>query len=737
MQKLLIAFFCFSFLGASAQIVDRIEFREAKFKTGDDLLWASSFYNDDTWSTIKPGINWEPQGFDGYNGFAWYRIRFTLSSSIRENLFWKDSLRLFLARIDDADEIFLNGSIIAKNGSFPTDNKGYMTKWNETREIHLASTNPLLYWDKENLLAVRVYDGGGPGGIFSATPYVNMLDIVDGIRISVYFDQRNEKNNSLLLGNIFSIPISGRLNLSVVDTEKDSVLYSSSTAVTIPPNSSSTISLKIDPSRRIGVLTTFIEKNSGRSVSTTKINPYILTPASSPMPAINCASVFGVRPGSPFLFKIAATGEKPLQYSAVNLPVGLILDPKTGIIKGSVAKRGDYKLHFVVKNRLGIAKKEFIIKCGDLLALTPPMGWNSWNCWGLSVSDIKVRASAQALIDKGLADHGWTYMNIDDGWELSKRKDDGEIFANEKFPDMKALGDWLHSNGLKFGIYSSPGSLTCGGYLGSYQHEMQDATTYHNWGIDYLKYDWCSYENIHGGKDSSLASYKKPYELMGQVLRKQPRDIVYSLCQYGMKSVWQWGNEVDGNCWRTTGDIEDSWESLKNIGFSQNKQWPFAKPGRWNDPDMLIVGDVGWGENLHPSRLTPDEQYTHISLWCLLSAPLLIGCDISKMDDFTLSLLTNDEVIALNQDRLGRQAKQVIKKDAYQVWVKELSDGNKAIGIFNLTEEYQSVHLTWPELLLSGKLKIRDCWRQKDLGKFDFYDCKIPPHGVSLVKISK
>ncbi|HJW28524.1 MAG TPA: glycoside hydrolase family 27 protein, partial [Saprospiraceae bacterium] len=370
------------------------------------------------------------------------------------------------------------------------------------------------------------------------------------------------------------------------------------------------------------------------------------------------------------------------------------------------------------------------------IALTPPMGWNSWNCWGLSVSDKRDRSSAQALIDKGLADHGWTYMNIDDGWEAPQRKHNGEIASNDKFPDMPSLGKWLHGKGLKFGIYSSPGPHTCGGYLGSYQHETQDASTYAQWGIDYLKYDWCSYGRIHDEQDTSLASYIKPYSVMQHALRAQPRDIVYSLCQYGMKKVWTWGHEVDGNCWRTTGDIEDTWESMYRIAFNQVDMQPYAQPGRWNDPDMLIVGNVGWGDHLHPTRLSADEEYTHISLWCLLSAPLLIGCDISSMDEFTINLLTNDEVIAIDQDAAGIQAWRVINNEAYQVWMKPLQDGSHAIGIFNVSDEYQTISIPFHDLKLEGSYAVRDLWRQKDLGAFETFTTRVPPHGVMLIRVN-
>jgi hypothetical protein len=302
---------------------------------------------------------------------------------------------------------------------------------------------------------------------------------------------------------------------------------------------------------------------------------------------------------------------------------------------------------------------------------------------------------------------------------------------------MKALGDWLHAQGLKFGIYSSPGPLTCGGYLGSYEHEMQDATSYANWGIDYLKYDWCSYGDIYKkAGDTSLAAYMKPYRVMQHALKAQSRDIYYSLCQYGMHDVWKWAPEVDGNSWRTTGDITDTWESLSSIGFTQNKLYHYAMPGHWNDPDMLIAGQVGWGEDLRSTRLTPDEQYTHISLWCLLSAPLLIGCDISKMDDFTLNLLTNDEVLAIDQDPLGKQARQKIKKNNYQVWVKKLEDSSYAVGIFNLAKNYQVITVNWKDAGLKSNCRARDLWQQKDLGSFKTsFTAKIPPHGVILLKV--
>jgi alpha-galactosidase len=227
----------------------------------------------------------------------------------------------------------------------------------------------------------------------------------------------------------------------------------------------------------------------------------------------------------------------------------------------------------------------------------------------------------------------------------------------------------------------------------------------------------------------------KPYQVMDAALRKQNRDIVFSLCQYGMGDVWEWGAQVGGNCWRTTGDIGDSWSSMSGIGFNQNGHEKWAGPGHWNDPDMLILGKVGWG-HLHPTRLTPNEQYTHISLWCLLCSPLLIGADMSQLDPFTFNLLANDEVLAVNQDATGQQASRKAKKGETEVWAKDMSDGSKAVGLFNRGEGATEVTVQWADLGLSGQRLVRDLWRQKDEGKFaDSFTANVPRHGVCLVRI--
>ena len=497
--------------------------------------------------------------------------------------------------------------------------------------------------------------------------------------------------------------------------------------------------------------------------------PYILTPPPPPAPRINGPKVFGVRPGSPFLYTIPATGGRPMTFAVDDLPDGLEVDAKTGRITGAIAGKGEFTVTLRAKNSFGEAKREFRVVCGDRIALTPPMGWNSWNCFAHEVSAEKVKSAADAFVRAGLIDHGWTYINIDDFWQNHRESDDptlrgefrdkdGNIVPNQRFPDMKGLADYVHGLGLKIGLYSSPGPWTCGGCTGSFDHEERDAETYAKWGYDYLKYDWCSYkpamEKQRGGssaafagakswggfmpKDTALAELARPYAIMHRALAAQKRDIVFSLCQYGMGDVWTWGDAVGGQCWRTTGDIVDTWDSMSGIGFHQDKAAPYAKPGNWNDPDMLIVGHVGWGKS-HPTRLTTDEQYAHISLWCLLSAPLLIGCDLEKLDDFTLSLLTNDEVLAVDQDALGRQATCAVGDGDLRVYVKDLEDGGRAAGFFNAGVTPLEIRFAdFAKLGVAGSQTVRDLWRQKDIATLDTRRDRlplvIPAHGVRLCK---
>jgi alpha-galactosidase len=393
-------------------------------------------------------------------------------------------------------------------------------------------------------------------------------------------------------------------------------------------------------------------------------------------------------------------------------------------------------------------------------ASTPPMGWNSWNHFGRNVSDADVRAAADALVSSGMKDAGYVYVNIDDGWQ-GTRDSNGNIRGNDKFPDIKALADYVHSRGLKLGIYSSPGPKTCANFEGSYGHEEQDAHVYAAWGVDFLKYDLCSYRLVLAEQAEGLSAKQKEtlrqaagdprnqmavlsrmlqayspgqivmmkaaYEKMHLALEQTGRPIFYSLCQYGLGDVWQWGASVGGNAWRTTGDIRDSYSSMSSIGFGQLGIAQFAGPGHWNDPDMLEIGNGG---------MTVEEYRAHMSLWSLLAAPLLAGNDLSKMTPETLSILTNREVIAVDQDRLGKQAERVWASKANEIWMKPLSSGAVAVGLFNRGGEPGPITVNFADLGLHRSVKVRDLWMAKDLGRLrTSYTVSVPPHGVVMLKL--
>ena len=356
---------------------------------------------------------------------------------------------------------------------------------------------------------------------------------------------------------------------------------------------------------------------------------------------------------------------------------------------------------------------------GEGLARTPPMGWNSWNRFACKVTASDVRSAADAIAANGMKAAGYIYVNIDDCWQ-GKRDEKGVLHPNEKFPDMKGLADYVHSKGLKVGIYSSPGPKTCEGFEGSFGHEEQDARMYGEWGIDYLKYDYCSFQ---GDVDAQIAAYRKMHE----GLLKTGRPIVFSLCQYGMDRVWAWGPGVGGNLWRTTEDISDDYVSMAYIGFGQEGLDRFAGPGHWNDPDMLEIGN---------GKMNHDEYLTHMSLWCMLAAPLLAGNDLSKMTAETLDILTNPEVVAVDQDQAGIQGYPVAQEGPLEVWVKPLWDGGKAVGLFNRGESAMPVTAHFRDIGIGDQASVRDLWAKRDLGVVrDRFTAVVPKHGVVLVKV--
>jgi alpha-galactosidase len=358
------------------------------------------------------------------------------------------------------------------------------------------------------------------------------------------------------------------------------------------------------------------------------------------------------------------------------------------------------------------------------LSQTPPMGWNSWNKFASKVDDAGVRAAADAIVASGMKDAGYVYVNIDDTWQAD-RDAQGNIRTNKKFPDMKALADYVHSKGLKLGIYSSPGPNTCAGYEGSYGHEEQDAKAYASWGIDYLKYDWCGARNIY--KDSEMQAV---YQKMGDALQASGRPIVYSLCQYGRDDVWKWGPQVSGNLWRTTGDIRDSWDSMSKIGFSQSDIAQYAGPGHWNDPDMLEVGNGG---------MNTTEYKTHMSLWAILAAPLLAGNDLQHMPPEIREILINRDVIAVDQDSAGKQGTRAAKSGDSEIWARELADGSKAVGLFNRASTPSNVTLKWTDVgFMQTPKHARDLWQHKEVKlQGPELSASVPPHGVVMLRVSQ
>ena len=485
-----------------------------------------------------------------------------------------------------------------------------------------------------------------------------------------------------------------------------------------------------------------------RSVSPRQLG--ILTPKPGPAPRINGAAVFGVRPGNPVVYRLPVTGERPMELAAKNLPEGLKFDPATQVLSGSVAVRGDYEIVFTAKNAKGAAERALTLKVGDAICLTPALGWNSWNAFGNYVTASNVIAAAEALVSSGLADHGWSYINIDDCWQNycaesdrpceqddfvgPARLADGTIATNRRFPDMKAMTDRIHALGLRAGIYSSPGPWTCARHTGSFGHEAQDAKTFADWGFDFLKYDMCSYWKKEFGK--GVWRIMHPYWLMGRALAHQKRDIVFSLCEYGLETPGMWGNLVHGHSWRTTGDVFDVWESIAGSIESQKRLFPYSRPGAFNDPDMLCVGPVRFND-FKGSRLAPNEQYTHISLWALVASPLMIGCDMTKLDEFTLSLLSNDEVLAIDQDPLGLGAGCVAEGDDWEIWARPLADGSIAAGLYNKSLREQTIVMDMSALGMECKWRARDVWRQADLGVFlGKYERSVPAHATHLVKFT-
>jgi len=475
----------------------------------------------------------------------------------------------------------------------------------------------------------------------------------------------------------------------------------------------------------------------------------LLTPPPGPAPKINGPSVYGCRPGNPLLYRIPTTGERPLQFTAIDLPSGLQLDPDRGLITGKAPKTGTHVVQLQAANTHGESARELRIVSGDRLALTPTMGWNHWYAHYDRITEPMMRRAADILVESGMADVGYAYVSIDDCWMNAPKNADplrvgplrdaeGNIIPNRHFPDMRALTEYIHSYGLKAGIYTSPGPLTCGGFAGSHEYETEDARQFAEWGFDLLKYDWCSYGQVPG-VDRSRESLQKPYRLMAGLLRQQPRDIVLNLCQYGMGNVWEWGAEVGGHSWRTSGDLGFELSRIFQVALANAEHRQFNGPGSWNDPDYIQIGYIGTARGMgmpQPCPLTPNEQYAFMSLWCLMAAPLFYSGDLERLDAFTLNVLCNPEVIAVNQDPLGKCARSIQINSEVFLMVKEMVDGSLALGLFNAGEFRAEVSATWSALGIQGPRRVRDLWRHEDRGIVESrYTATVPRRGGLLVRL--
>ncbi len=469
----------------------------------------------------------------------------------------------------------------------------------------------------------------------------------------------------------------------------------------------------------------------------------------SQMPRINGPKVWGVRPGHPVDYYLPIAGEQPIEVEVGgDIPEGVTFDAARRMLVGCPARAGAYRMIVKAGNRFGRTEREFTLKVGETISLTPPLGWNSWNCFGAKVTDADIRRAADAIVATGLREHGWMYVNLDDGWTLPHayeevtprtptRTKEGRLLTAATFPDMKALADYIHSKGLRAGLYSSPGRATCGRFEGSYGHEEIDAATWADWGFDYLKYDWCGYQVINR-KPACREEFSAPFAKMYSILRRQKRDMVLAICQYGMGNVSTWARSC-GNLWRATGDLKDEWGKIYQAPekLFEQSTFSFAGPGCWADLDMMTFGRVStYGKHLHPCYLSNNEQYTHLALWAMTCSPILLGCDLTQLDDLTLSYLSNDDLLDIHQDALGCPALcRVAESGAYAIWKRPLDDGSTAIAIVNRLPYAQEVRLNFAREGLPWRVRQFDVWRNVDLGTVCLESVHtIPAHATLVLK---
>ncbi len=495
----------------------------------------------------------------------------------------------------------------------------------------------------------------------------------------------------------------------------------------------------------------------------------ILTPAAPLAPRINGPAVYGARPGKQFIYRIPVQGERPIVFQVDDLPAGLKLDSEKGIITGvTPAQMGDYTMSVSVKNSHGQTRRAFKLVVGDKLALTPPVGWNAWGGYMLMVSDQVMRRTADMIVEKGLADVGFQYVGIDDCWmrvspenfaarNEFKRKQhegfdfdgligderdaDGNILPNKRFPDMKGMVDYIHNHGLKAGLYSTPGPYTCQNFAGSFGHEQQDAAQYARWGFDLLKYDLCSARQILGELKEKTPGYKAVefWRPMANAIKSQDRDILFNLCEYGLDKPWNWAPELGIQSWRIGGDLNHGVKTyFKQALRLVTELRAYSKPGQWNDPDFMYIHKI----RDHRTMVAPtieipldtNQRYQYVTLWSVTCAPFFFSCDMDQIDEFTIRLLSNADVVGINQDELGQVAKIEKQTDDEVVMSKMLADGSRALALFNRNAaEEREIKLDAGLLGAEAPRHVLDVWRQKEVKDLRSGDTVLlSPNGVAL-----
>lgn len=462
-------------------------------------------------------------------------------------------------------------------------------------------------------------------------------------------------------------------------------------------------------------------------------------------PRVNPPYVVGNYPGTEFIFAIPTSGERPMTWTVEGLPEGLTLNEKTGIIRGIVNEAGDYRVKITAKNARGSQSGELQIRIGKELALTPVMGWNSWNTFGQHLTEALIIETAEAMIANGMRDLGYNYINIDDLWQLKERGADGHIVIDSaKFPrGIKYVADYLHERGFRLGIYSDASKYTCAGVCGSIGYEEVDARDFAEWGVDLLKYDYCG---APASRDTAIVRYRK----MGEALRATDRSIIYSICEWGRRQPWEWAREAGGHYWRTTEDIRDAWDlresgtglyGIMDIIDVNGELADYAGPGFWNDPDMLVVGIFGNSSSINSGKVqygcTLKEYRTHMSMWCMMAAPLLSGNDVRNMPDSVLNILTNPEIIAINQDQLGIQGKMVKKEGDCEIWIKPLYKGEVALAVMNRGEQAEKVEVPLQLAGFVNKALVRDVWLHRDLGEYESLKLDLEPHVTVVLRLTQ